>query len=100
MCHNACTHTHRFDYAELTDCVRRHDAILRLGARLDGIFGVCVLFNLVSSIVILCVLGFLVVTAGMSVALVKYGLTLITCTGQIFMVCLLGEKCVDAVSAQ
>lgn len=85
------------DYAELADCVRTHDAVLRLTAQLDGIFGVCVLFNLVSSIVILCMLCFLVVTAGVSVALVKYVLTLVTCTGQIFVVCLLGERCIEAV---
>lgn len=88
----------RADAAQLRRCVQLHDRLLGIGHQLDGIFGVCVLFNVLSSIVILCMLAFLVLTAGISMAVVKYMMTLVTCTGQIYMVCLLGEKCVDAVS--
>lgn len=91
-CHSA------IDYMTMTRNVRLHNTILRMSVVLDDIFGVCVLLNLVSSVVIVCVLGFLVVTADQSVELLKYFLTLITCTGQIFMVCLLGEIFIDSVS--
>lgn len=88
----------RADYAELKACVQLHDRLLWIGKTMDSIFGVCVLFNLVSSIIILCMLAFLVVMAGVSMASVKYLMTLVTSVVQIYLVCLLGERCIDGVS--
>lgn len=77
--------------------VRYLAKIMRLGTDLDVIFGECILFNFVSSILIICVLGFLVVTAGQSSVLLMYGLTLATCIGQIYLVCLLGQMMIESV---
>lgn len=86
------------DCGRMREYVRQHNEVLRMSAALDDIFGETILFNLVSSVVIVCVLGFLVLTAGQSVKLLKYFITLITCTGQIYMVCLLGEMFIKSVS--
>lgn len=64
---------------------------------LDDIFDGTILFNFVSSVIIICVLGFLVATAGRSPEIFKYFFTLITCIAQLYMVCMLGDKFIEAV---
>lgn len=77
--------------------VKYHAQLLRLSDDLDDIFSACVLFNFVSSILIICTLGFLLVMAGQSGYMLKFGLALAVCTGQIFTVCRLGQLMIDAV---
>lgn len=86
------------DYVELRRSVAMHSKVLQMSAKLDDIFGETILFNLVSSVVIVCVLGFLVLTAGKSVKVLKYFMTLVTCIVQIYLVCLLGEMFIESVS--
>lgn len=88
------------DYGEIRRQVAMHEKVSRMSTTLDDIFGETILFNLVSSVVIVCVLGFLVLTAGESIKLLKYFITLITCTVQIYMVCLLGEMFIKSVSGE
>lgn len=85
------------DQVKMEQHIRKHTQLLRLSDDLDQIFCKSILCNVVSSILIICVLGFLILTAGQSQYVFKFGLTLISCTGQIFTVCRLGQILIDAV---
>ncbi|XP_037045000.1 odorant receptor 85c-like [Bradysia coprophila] len=80
------------DYSKLKKIVRTHNEIIRLTVELDDIFGGSILFNFVSSSVIICVVGFLVTTADRSIEVVKYSFTLISSIIQVYIVCLMGDK--------
>lgn len=90
-------HNWAVDRVMIEQIVKYHAKLLRLSNDLDAIFCQCVLFNFVSSILIICLLGFLVITAGQSHHILKFGFTLAACTGQILTVCRVGQILMDAV---
>lgn len=71
---------------------------VRLTVELDDIFGGSILFNFVSSAVIICVVGFLVTTADRIIEVVKYSFTLISSIIQVYIVCLMGDKFIVSVN--
>lgn len=73
-------------------------SIYRMTDALNDVFGVCILINVVSSSVAMCVLGFLVMILEDPVAKLKFSLTLISYVIQVWLISLLGEMLLDAVN--
>lgn len=64
---------------------------------LDNIFSITTLFNFVSSSIVICTIGFLVIYSNKIAEVMKFAFCLLTCIMQIFILCWLGDRVIENV---
>ncbi|XP_058805714.1 odorant receptor 4-like [Phymastichus coffea] len=83
-----------FDYRLLGDIVSRHRHLLKLASRLEEIFNVICLFEVIGSTCIICFLGYYLITEYENremMALITYFLLFLSFVFNIFILCYIGE---------
>lgn len=65
---------------------------------LDDIFKMCILFNIMSSVCVICMNGFLLTTATEKIHLVKFAMALFTTVVQVLLICVVGDMFTVSVS--
>lgn len=65
--------------------------------KLDDIFSITTLFNFVSSSIVICTIGFLVIYSNKIAEVMRFAFCLVTCVMQIFILCWLGDRVIENV---
>lgn len=86
------------DYQKLSQYIKRHNEIIRLTAELDAIFCGPILFHFLSSSMIICIVGFMVIITKDVMELLKYIFAMGSIVMQLFIICWLGDRFIASVN--
>lgn len=65
---------------------------------LDDTFKLCILFNIMSSVCIICMNGFCLTTLTVWIHQLKFAMALFTCVVQVLLICVTGDMFTVSVS--